>query len=123
MSSGGAPEGFGSGFIAGADGTSAIGRLDHQTGELKTWAPGPNAGVQEPQFVPRRPDAPEGDGWLLSLVNRVAENRSDLAVIDAVTMELVALVKSPVRVRSTFHGTWAPAEALKSGLYDMELVA
>jgi carotenoid cleavage dioxygenase len=109
----------------GADGTSAIGRLDHQTGELKTWAPGPNSGVQEPQFVPRRPDAPEGDGWLLVLVSRVAENRSDLAILDATDLEAgpVALIKLPTRVRSTFHGTWAPAEALKTGLYDMALVA
>jgi len=26
-------------------------------------------------------------------------------------------------VRSTFHGAWAPAEALETGLYDMALVA
>ncbi len=109
----------------GADGTSAVGGLDHQTGKLETWAPGPNAAVQEPQFVPRSPDAPEGDGWLLVLVSRVAENRSDLAILDATNIEAgpVALIRLPTRVRSTFHGTWAPAEALKTGLYDMELVA
>ncbi len=109
----------------GADGTSAVGRIDHKTGDLKTWAPGPNAGVQEPQFVPRRPDSPEGDGWLLVLVSRVAENRSDLVILDATDIEAgpVALIKLPTRVRSTFHGAWAPAEALKTGLYDMALVA
>jgi carotenoid cleavage dioxygenase-like enzyme len=109
----------------GQDGTSAIGRLDHASGKLDIWTPGPQSGVQEPQFVPRRPDAPEGDGWLLVLVNRIAENRSDLAVLDAMNLEAgpVALIKAPTRVRSTFHGTWAPAEALKTGLYDMALVA
>ena len=109
----------------GADGTSAVGRIDHRTGELKTWAPGPNSGVSEPQFVPRSPDAPEGDGWLLVLVSRIAENRSDLAVLDAMNVEAgpVALIKVPTRVRSTFHGTWAPKQALETGLYDMELVA
>ena len=105
----------------GGDGTSAIGRLDLQTGELKTWAPGANSGVAEPQFVPRSPDAPEGDGWLLTCVSRIDQNRSDLAVLDAVTLEPVAILKLPVRVRSTFHGTWAPAEALASGQYDMRL--
>lgn len=107
----------------GGDGTSVIGKLDLTTGEMTTWAPGPNAGVQEPQFVPRAPDAPEGDGWLLVLVNRIDQNRSDLAILDAVTMEEVALLKLPIKVRATFHGTWAPDEALKTGLYDMRLVA
>lgn len=109
----------------GQDGTSAVGRIDHRTGKLDIWAPGPQSSVQEPQFVPRRPDAPEGDGWLLTLVSRMAENRSDLAVLDAMNLAAgpVALIKLPTRVRSTFHGAWAPAEALKTGLYDMALVA
>jgi carotenoid cleavage dioxygenase len=107
----------------GGDGTSSIGRIDHQTGEVKTWSPGPASGVQEHQFVPRRPDAPEGDGWILTCVSRLNENRSDLAVLDAMDLEAgpVALIKIPTRVRSTFHGAWAPAEALRTGLYDMQL--
>ena len=97
--------------------------MDLETGELTTWAPGPNSGVQEPQFVPRRPDAPEGDGWLLVLVNRLDQNRSDLAILDAQDLEAgpVAIARLPTRVRSTFHGAWAPAETLKTGLYDMQL--
>ena len=57
------------------------------------------------------------------LVNRVAENRSDLAVLDATNLEAgpVALIRLPTRVRSTFHGTWAPKAALETGLYDMAL--
>ena len=109
----------------GQDGTSGVGRIDLKTGQLSTWAPGAASAVQEPQFVPRSPDASEGDGWLLVLVNRIAENRSDLAVLDATNLEAgpVALVKLPIRVRSTFHGTWAPKDALATGLYDMQLVA
>ncbi len=65
------------------------------------------------------PDAPEGDGYILVLVNRMAENRSDLAILDAARLEAgpLALVKLPVRVRSTFHGMWVPARALKTGRY------
>ena len=107
----------------GGDGASGVGKLDLQTGELKTWSPGEASGVHEPQFVPRRPDAPEGDGWLLVTVNRLDRGHSDLAILDAVTMEQVALLRLPVRVRSTFHGAWAPREALETGKYDMELVA
>ncbi len=97
----------------------AIGRYDHQTGELKTWSPGENSGVQEPLFVPRHQGAAEGDGWLLAPVNRVAENRSDIVVLDATKPEAgpVALVKLPVRIRSTFHGMWVPEDAMQSGRY------
>ena len=95
----------------------AIGRYDHREGKLATWEPGENCGVHEPTFVPRRNDAPEGDGHLLALVNRIAENRSDLAILDAMHLERgpVALFKLPVRVRSTFHGNWVPAGVLASG--------
>jgi carotenoid cleavage dioxygenase-like enzyme len=93
------------------DGLSGIGHVDTTTGALKIWRPGPAAAVQEPQFVPRTPNSPEADGWLLVLVNRLEENRSDLAVLDALNIEAgpVALFKVPVRVRSTFHGTWVAA--------------
>ncbi len=75
--------------------------------------------------MPRTPDAPEGDGWLLVLVNRPAENRSDLVVLDATNLDAgpAALIRLPTRVRSTFHGTWAPKDALRTGQYDMELTA
>jgi carotenoid cleavage dioxygenase len=81
--------------------------------------------VQEAQFVPRTPDAPEGDGWLLVPVARVSEMRSDLAILDArnVAAGPVALLKLPVRIRATFHGTWVPEETLRSGRYRMSLGA
>lgn len=105
--------------VAGDMGLGAIGRIDHETGELTTWAPGPDCGVQEPIFVERARGAPEGDGYLLVLVNRMAENRSDLAILDATRLEAgpVAMIRLPVRVRSTFHGMWVPARALETGLY------
>ncbi|MFO7275740.1 MAG: carotenoid oxygenase family protein [Pseudomonadota bacterium] len=107
------------GARAGDIGMGAIGRIDHQTGELVTWAPGPDCGVQEPIFVPRRPGAPEGDGWLLVLVNRFAEMRSDLVVLDAQNLAEgpVATLRLPVRVRMTFHGCWVPESTARTGRY------
>lgn len=107
------------------DGSSSTGRVNVRTGELDVWSPGPGNTVQECQFVPRTPDAPEGDGWLLVPVSRVAEMRSDLVVLDAQNLAVgpVATVKLPVRVRSTFHGTWVPAETLKTGQYPYRLHA
>ena len=77
------------------------------------------------RIVERDDKAAEGDGFLLAVVWRARENRSDLAILDSMNLDAgpVALIKLPTRVRSTFHGAWAPAEALKTGLYDMALVA
>ena len=101
-------------------GLGAIGRIDHSTGELKTWVPGENCGVQEPQFV-IKPGAPEGDGYLLALVNRLAENRSDLAILDAKRIEdgPIAVLRVPVRVRATFHGMWVADSTLATGHYNV----
>ena len=106
---------------AGTIGLSAIGCIDHETGALTTWSPGPDSGVQEPIFVPRQIGAAEGDGYLLVLVNRMPENRSDLAVLDARSIAdgPVALLKLSLRVRSTFHGMWVPGQALQTGIYNV----
>jgi carotenoid cleavage dioxygenase-like enzyme len=106
---------------AGAVGMGAIGCYDHHTGTLATWSPGPDSGVQEPTFVPRAPGAPEGDGYLLVLVNRFAQLRSDLAILDTRQLEAgpIALVRMPTRVRATFHGMWVPQDALASGRYSV----
>jgi carotenoid cleavage dioxygenase-like enzyme len=98
---------------------SMVGHLDHVSGQLRLWNPGDASGVQEPCFAPRRPDADEGDGYLLVLVNRFKEMRNDLAVLDARKIEAgpVALIRLPTRVRMTFHGMWVPAEALETGFY------
>ncbi|MBN8942635.1 MAG: carotenoid oxygenase family protein [Rhizobiales bacterium] len=67
--------------------------------------------TSEPVFVPRSADAPEGDGWLLSVVWRAAENRSDLAVFNATEVEAgpIATVELGHRVPFGFHGNWVPA--------------
>ena len=67
------------------------------------------------------PDAPkpvapyshvvEADGWLLAVVWRAGENRSDLAVFNATDIEAgpVALVQLGHRVPDGFHGNWVEA--------------
>ena len=106
-----------------ADGSSSTGRIDFKTGELDVWSPGPGDTVQECQFVPRTPDSAEGDGWLLVPVSRVSQARSDLVVLDARNLAAgpVATIRLPIRVRSTFHGTWVPEEALETGRYPYKL--
>ena len=62
----------------------------------------------ETVFVPRSRKAEEGDGYLLSVVYRGAENRSDLIVLDApnVADGPVACAELPHRVPYGFHGNW-----------------
>src|ERR1700710_650698 len=67
--------------------------------------------ISEPVFVARGPDAAEGDGWLLAVVWRARENRSDLAVFNAGDVEAgpAALVQLGTRVPDGFHGNWVGA--------------
>ena len=62
----------------------------------------------EPVFVPRSNDAGEGDGYLLSVVHRGGENRSDLAFFDAENLAdgPIACAELPHRVPYGFHGNW-----------------
>ncbi|KIZ47815.1 MULTISPECIES: carotenoid oxygenase family protein [Rhodopseudomonas] len=66
--------------------------------------------VGEPVFVPRHKDAAEGDGWLLAVIWRGSENRSDLAVFEAsdIAAGPVALVQLGHRMPNGFHGNWVP---------------
>jgi carotenoid cleavage dioxygenase-like enzyme len=64
--------------------------------------------VGEPVFVPRASRAPEGDGWVLALVHRARENRSDLLILNAqdIAGEPEAVLELPCRVPAGFHGSW-----------------
>jgi carotenoid cleavage dioxygenase-like enzyme len=68
--------------------------------------------ISEPVFVARADDAAEGDGWLLAVVWRGRDDRSDLAVFNAgdVAAGPVALVELAHRVPDGFHGNWVAAE-------------
>jgi carotenoid cleavage dioxygenase len=65
----------------------------------------------EPVFVPRAANAEEGDGWLVAVVYRGAEDRSDFVVYDAqdVAAGPIATARVPRRVPFGFHGNWRPA--------------
>jgi carotenoid cleavage dioxygenase len=62
-------------------------------------------------FVPRTAAAGEGDGFLVAVAYRGAENRSDFIVLDAqnVTAGPIATAALPRRVPFGFHGNWVAA--------------
>ena len=97
----------------GRDGSAfdGIAHIDLKTGRRATYVfPGGDA-PGEPVFVPRSADAPEGDGWVVAVVYRAAEDRSDFAVFDAGAIEAgpIGVAKLPRRVPFGFHGNWRPA--------------
>ncbi|MET9913753.1 carotenoid oxygenase family protein [Streptomyces sp. NPDC006476] len=77
------------------------------------WA-GPDSCFYEPLFVPARPDAAEGEGYVMAIVGRYAEMRSDLLILDAQRLDAppVATVKLPIRLPYGLHGNWLDASEL-----------
>ncbi len=61
--------------------------------------------------MPRSADAPEGDGYVLTVVNRFTENRADLVVIDTRNFEgpPQAVVRLPFNEPFSFHGGFVSA--------------
>jgi carotenoid cleavage dioxygenase len=101
---------------------NTLGLVDLETGrEQKYWC-GPISSLQEPCFIPRSADAPEGDGWIVQVCNRLEEHRSDLLLFDALDIEKgpIAVARIPVRLRFGLHGNWATAAEIGA---DRELEA
>jgi carotenoid cleavage dioxygenase-like enzyme len=82
--------------------------LDLVSGQRAAYTLPAGDAVSEPVFVPRDAQAAEGDGWLLAVAWRGAENRSDLIVLDTggVDKGPVGTVRLPHRVPFGFHGNW-----------------
>lgn len=62
----------------------------------------------EPIFVPKSKTAEEGSGYLISIVYRANQNRSDLVIFDAENISdgPIATAELPHRVPHGFHGNW-----------------
>ncbi|WP_440813674.1 carotenoid oxygenase family protein [Pseudomonas syringae] len=87
-----------------------LAHLNLRTGMTDAWFPGDSGCFQEPIFIPRFPDADEADGYVVSLLNLIAENRSELVVLDSRDMQSgpIARIKIPFRMRMSLHGCWSP---------------
>jgi carotenoid cleavage dioxygenase len=87
-----------------------IAHVDTATGTTTLWRPDEGDYSGEAVFVPRSADAKEGEGWLLAVVYRGREHRSDLVVLDALKLAEgpVAVVHLSHRVPAGIHGNWYP---------------
>jgi len=88
--------------------------IDHEAKKEQHWWCGPVSSLQEPAFIPRSKDAPEGDGWIVMVCNRLADHKSDLLIFDALNIEKgpVATVHIPFALRFGLHGNWANADQI-----------
>lgn len=91
---------------------NSYGRFDVKARTIKSWFAGPHHILQEPTFVPRSRESPEGDGYLLGTVHNLKEMRSELVIIDAMAMEERARVILPFRNAFQVHGVWATSDDL-----------
>ncbi|MDB5920519.1 MAG: lignostilbene alpha-beta-dioxygenase [Massilia sp.] len=90
---------------------NCLGHIDLATGASEQFFVGPTSTLQEPTFVPKSADSPEGEGYLVVLANRHEELRSELLILDAqrVADGPIATIRVPVRLRQGLHGNWVPS--------------
>ncbi|PYI07562.1 carotenoid oxygenase [Aspergillus sclerotiicarbonarius CBS 121057] len=92
-------------------GLNGLAMHNNNSGETRFFYAGDDSLCQEPIFIPR--SAEEGDGWVMTLIERKASNRCEIAVIDTEDFERpVAIVQLPFHVKAQIHGNWVPAARL-----------
>lgn len=87
-------------------------RHDMETGAVTSHHYGTNKFSSEVVFVPKSPDAQEGDGWLLSYVHDLDCGNSQVVILDSNRLEGTpqAVIHLPVRVPLGFHATWVASK-------------
>jgi carotenoid cleavage dioxygenase len=92
----------------GASGTDTLLKHDLVGGNTDTRSFGAGKSLGEFVFHPSSADAAEDDGVLMGYIYDRPTDRSELAILDAQTLQDVASVKLPHRVPAGFHGNWVP---------------
>jgi carotenoid cleavage dioxygenase len=87
---------------------------DFESGAEQHWWCGPTSSLQEPCFIPRSATAPEGEGWIVQVCNRLHDSSTDLLLFDALEIEKgpIATIEVPIRLRFGLHGNFATSQAL-----------
>lgn len=96
----------------GASGTDTLLKHDLVGGNTDTRSFGAGKALGEFVFHPSSADAAEDHGVLMGYVYDRPTDRSELAILDAQTLQDVASIKLPHRVPAGFHGNWVPTPAV-----------
>ena len=103
------------GWILGFGGVrNSLGHVDLAAGRTTVYDAGDDTPLQEPCFIPRRPGAPEGDGYVIQTATRISEMRTDVLLYEALDIGQgpVATIRLPIRLRPGYHTRWADAAAI-----------
>ena len=100
----------------------SLAHIDMQTKRQKLRRFSEGDSVGEPVFVPRSAQAPEGDGWVLAVVHRARENRSDLLILDAqdIAADLQPCLNCPAAYQPGFTAAGCPADCFKHYLTHLQ---
>lgn len=108
------------GWLLGFGGArSALGHVDLETRVTDVWEAPPTSPVQEPVFIPRARDAPEGDGWIAQATTSAETGLTSLNLFEATAIGKgpIATVRVPAHLKPAYHGNWFDAALVRpSGL-------
>ena len=94
-------------------GLNAVGMINTRTGKKEFYYPGDDCFCQEPLFIPRTDDSPEGDGYVMFIVERRDRNVNSLVFLDTRDFQTpIAIAELPMRLRSQIHGNWVDSKEL-----------
>ncbi|XP_019443788.1 PREDICTED: 9-cis-epoxycarotenoid dioxygenase NCED1, chloroplastic-like [Lupinus angustifolius] len=94
---------------------SGFAKVDLFSGEVKEFIYGDKKFGGEPMFLPRDPNSErEDDGYILTFVHDEKEWKSELQIVNAMSLKLEATIKLPSRVPYGFHGTFIHSKELKN---------
>ncbi|KUH97128.1 carotenoid oxygenase [Mycolicibacterium acapulense] len=95
--------------IRGGEAADVLLKHDFIGGATQSRSFGDGKVLGEFVFEPSSRDAAEDDGVLMGYVYDRRTDRSELALLDAQTLEDVATIRLPRRVPAGFHGNWVPS--------------
>ncbi len=87
---------------------------DLETGTAERYYFGDERFGSEAPFVPRKNASSEDDGYLISFITDMAQDRSECIIVDAkdISAGPVCTIILPHRISSGTHATWASAEQI-----------
>ncbi|GME27150.1 putative lignostilbene dioxygenase protein [Neofusicoccum parvum] len=93
---------------------NSVARCDVNTGKYVHWCAGPDTALHEVAFCPRSPDAPEADGWVITVANRRDIKLTSIFILDTAKIQEgpIAIIELPFRLRAGIHGSWVQGRDL-----------
>jgi len=90
--------------------------IDLMAGTTEEWNAPETKVVQEPVFIPRGPDAGEGEGWIAQAATDTQTLLTELNLFDALNIAAgpIAMVEVPVHMKPAYHGNWFDGSLIRS---------